>query len=42
LEAGLPFLEIELVDRVDFDRFVNRFFATDRRHAAKGMIEVQL
>jgi hypothetical protein len=41
LETGLPFLEIELVDRVDFDRFVNRFFATDRRYAAKGMIEVQ-
>jgi len=42
LEIGLPFLEIELVDRVDFDRFVNRFFATDRRYAAKGMIEVLL
>lgn len=42
LKTGLPFLEIELVDRVDFDRLVDIFFATDRRHAAKGMIEVPL
>jgi hypothetical protein len=42
LKAGLPFLEIEVVNRVDFDRLVDRFFATDRRHNAKGMIEVML
>jgi hypothetical protein len=39
---GLPFLEIELVDRIDFDRLVESFFATDRRHTPKGMIEVLL
>jgi hypothetical protein len=39
---GLPFLEIDLVDQVDFDRLVGRFFATDRRHNPKGMIEVLL
>ncbi len=42
LEKGLPFLEIQLVDRVDFDRFTNIFFATDRHYSTKGMIEVQL
>jgi hypothetical protein len=42
LKAGLPFLEIQLVDRVDFDRLTGIFFASDRDFAAKGMVEVQL
>lgn len=42
LEKGLAFLEIELAGRIDFDRFVNIFFATDRFYSAKGMIEVPL
>ena len=42
LEDGLPFLEIELVARREFDYFVERFFSADRRHARKGMIEVIL
>lgn len=40
LRAGLPFLEIELVRRKDFDKLVGVYFATDRRGAPKGMIEV--
>jgi len=42
LKNGLPFLEIELVDRVDFDRLGGIFFATDRYYSEKGMIEVLL
>jgi hypothetical protein len=42
LKEGLPFLEIQVVDNVDFDRLVEIFFASDRHHAAKGMIEVIL
>jgi hypothetical protein len=39
LRAGLPFLEIALVRRRQFDRLVS-FFATDRLEAPKGMVEV--
>jgi hypothetical protein len=42
LKKGLPFLEIQVVDQVDFDRLVDEFFATDRYRNAKGMIEVLL
>jgi predicted nucleotidyltransferase len=42
LLEGLPFLEIDLVDRGDFDRLVEEFFATDRYQDPKGMIEVIL
>jgi hypothetical protein len=42
LLEGLPFLEIDLVDQVDFDRLTGVFFATDRRETPKGMIEVLL
>ena len=38
--AGLPFLELSLVDQEDFDVLVQRVFATDRNLAAKGMLEV--
>lgn len=42
LKAGLPFLEIQLVDGIDFERLVGIFFASDRRYTTKGMIEVIL
>lgn len=38
--AGLPFLDVGLVDAEEFDYFVNRFFAFDRVRQSKGMIEV--
>jgi hypothetical protein len=40
LLQGLPFLDISLVGQKDFDHFVNRFFAVDRKLRTKGMIEV--
>ena len=42
LQMGLPFLDIEIAYEADFDFLVTRFFATDRRTLAKGMIEVEL
>lgn len=42
LVAGLPFLEINLVNQGDFDFLVETFFATDRHAIAKGMVEVML
>ena len=42
LKGGLPFLEVEVVSRSEFDYFVERFFAADRKRVAKGMIEVIL
>jgi hypothetical protein len=42
LKSGLPFLEIELVRRDEFDYLVSQFFASDRNDASKGMIEVLL
>lgn len=37
---GLPFLEVALVDEMEFDYFVNRFFAFNRMREEKGMSEV--
>jgi len=42
LVAGLPFVEIQLVERVAFDYLVQRFFATDRDDVPKGVVEVIL
>ena len=42
LRAGLPFLDIALVDQKEFDRLVGEFFAADRFGAPKGMVEVIL
>jgi hypothetical protein len=39
---GLPFLDIHLVDQEDFDYFVERIFAEDKRLRPRGMIEVVL
>ena len=40
LLAGLPFLELSLVDQADFELLVDEFFATDRHSVGKGMVEV--
>jgi hypothetical protein len=40
LIAGLPFLELSLVDERDFNLLVNAFFATDRWSIGKGMVEI--
>ena len=40
LRAGLPFVEIDVVDQVDFDFLAEMFFATDRNLASKGMVEL--
>jgi len=40
LLAGFPFLEIQLVREPAFRVLVESFFATDRFHRPKGMIEV--
>ncbi len=42
LLAGLPFLEMSLVNHADFDVLVHEFFATDRQSVGKGMVEVIL
>jgi hypothetical protein len=42
LRTGLPFLDIEIVRRKDFDRLVNVVFATDRYQVPKGMLEIIL
>jgi len=42
LLSGLPFIELELVDRDGFDLLVSTIFATDRQQKPKGMIEVKL
>ncbi len=42
LVAGLPFLELNLVNQGDFDFLVQFFFATDRHSVAKGLVEVIL
>ena len=40
LLAGLPFLELSLVNQADFDLLVEQFFATDRHSVGKGMVEI--
>ena len=40
LIAGLPFLNLELVDAEGFRQFTQRTFATDRNLTPKGMLEV--
>lgn len=40
LRAGLPFLDMALVRRRDFDIVVKALFATDRFESPKGMVEV--
>jgi len=40
LTAGLPFLEMKLVGRADFDDYVSVTFGTDRMGIPKGTIEI--
>ncbi|MDZ4685864.1 MAG: hypothetical protein SH850_12415 [Planctomycetaceae bacterium] len=40
LLGGLPFINMDLVDREAFDQFTQRTFATDRNLTPKGMIEI--
>ena len=40
LAAGLPFLELSLVNQADCDLLVDEFFATDRHSIGKGMVEI--
>ena len=40
LLAGLPFINMELVDPRAFQQFTERTFATDRNLVPKGMVEV--
>ena len=40
LLAGLPFINLELVDAEGFQQFTERTFATDRNLIPKGMVEV--
>jgi hypothetical protein len=42
LLTGFPFLEIQLLDDLEFRVLVELFFATDRYRRPKGMIEVIL
>lgn len=42
LVAGLPFIDLELVEDAEFAILVEEFFATDRDEFAKGVIEVLL
>jgi len=42
LVAGLPFLQIDLVEQKDFDIMIAVVFASDRAAVPKGMIEVKL
>ena len=40
LRDGLPFLDIALVVQEDFEKMINKVFATDRYSVPKGMVEV--
>jgi hypothetical protein len=40
LVAGLPFINLELVDAAAFQQLTERTFATDRDLEPKGMVEV--
>jgi len=40
LRDGLPFLDVALVFQKDFDKMVNKVFASDRHGVPKGMVEV--
>lgn len=42
LLAGLPFVNLELVDQEGFQQFTERTFATDRNLVPKGMVEISL
>jgi hypothetical protein len=37
LQGGLPFLDVAIVGQEDFDKMVNKVFASDRHGVPKGM-----
>jgi hypothetical protein len=41
-QTGIPFVNMELVDREAFEQFTQKTFATDRDLTPKGMVEVLL
>ncbi len=42
LRAGLPFLDLELVELTDFVMFVDQIFQSDRNGVPKGLVELIL
>jgi len=42
IAVGLPFLDVQLVEHLDFTMLVDQFFATDRFCTPKGLVEVML
>lgn len=42
IAAGLPFLDVQLVEQLDFTMLVDEFFATDRLFRPKGVVELML
>jgi hypothetical protein len=39
---GLPFLDVQLVENLEFTMLVDQFFATDRYSTPKGLVELIL
>jgi len=42
LLAGLPFLELKIVEKTEFDLYAEVLFASDRDLKAQGIVEVDL
>ena len=42
LLAGLPFLELKIVEKDEFDLYADVVFASDRDFVSKGIVEVDL
>jgi len=42
LLAGLPFLELKIVEKDEFDLYAEVVFASDREFVGKGIVEVNL
>ena len=40
LKDGLPFLDIHVVEQIDFETLTQRYFSLDRERVSKGLIEV--
>lgn len=40
LKDGLPFLDIHVIEQIDFDILTRTYFAQDRENLRKGLIEV--
>ncbi len=42
IAAGLPFLDVQVVEQIDFTMLVDRFFATDCHFTPKGVVELMI